>query len=116
MRVLLDSHFYSVLYFNSVIWLTPEITTPMKQSLLSISANALRCCIEFGNVSFDNVLKICAKCTPSQIMMYQAALKLHKITTSIFEEEITTENVRVLNQMVSTSRQASFQTVTVELV
>ena len=46
MRALLDSNFYSVLYYNSVIWLTPEISSVMKQSLLSISANAMRSCID----------------------------------------------------------------------
>ena len=45
MRILLDSYFYSVLYYNSVIWLTPEINSVMKQSLLSVSANALRSCV-----------------------------------------------------------------------
>ena len=42
--------------------------------------------------------------------MYQGALKLHKIATAIFEEQITTENVRELNQMVYTGRQANFMT------
>ena len=57
MRILLDSHFYSVLYYNSVIWLTPELNAPMKQNLLSISANALRTCLTCDNpdVSFENL-------------------------------------------------------------
>ena len=42
MRTLLDTYFYSVLYYNAVIWLTPEMSSIMKQNLLSISANALR--------------------------------------------------------------------------
>ena len=45
MRLLLDSQFYSVLFYNSVIWLTPELNAPMKQNLLSISASALRICV-----------------------------------------------------------------------
>ena len=45
MRTLLDSYFYSVLYYNSVIWLTPELNLQIKQSLLSVSANALRSCL-----------------------------------------------------------------------
>ena len=40
-RTLLDSNFYSVLYYNAVIWLTPNLSSDLKQSLLSISANAL---------------------------------------------------------------------------
>ena len=42
--------------------------------------------------------------------MYQTDLKLHKIATAIFEEQITTENFRELNQMVYTGRQANFMT------
>ena len=41
MRLLLDSNFYSILYYNAVSWLTPEISAVMKQALLSISVNAL---------------------------------------------------------------------------
>ena len=55
MRTLLDSNFYSILYYNAVIWLTPEISAPMKQALHSISANALRSCMLFNcnQISFD---------------------------------------------------------------
>ena len=45
MRVLLDSNFYSILYYNAVIWLTPRLSLVLKQSILSISANALRSCM-----------------------------------------------------------------------
>ena len=45
MRILLDSHFYSVLYYNAVIWLTPSLSSDVKQNLLSISANVLRNCL-----------------------------------------------------------------------
>ena len=45
MRLLLDSYFYSVLNYNAVIWLTPELCSSSKQALLSISANALRSCM-----------------------------------------------------------------------
>ena len=41
MRILLDSYFYSTLYYNSVIWLTPNLSSQSKQNLLSVSANAL---------------------------------------------------------------------------
>ena len=48
MRTLLDANFYSVLYYNSVIWLTPNLSPDLKQSLLSISACALRSCLMRG--------------------------------------------------------------------
>ena len=56
MRILLDSQFYSVLYSNSVIWLTSDIGAPLKHNLMSISANALRNCIMKKN--YDDHLKI----------------------------------------------------------
>ena len=53
MRLLLDSNFYSVLYYNSVLWLTPELSSVLKQSLLSISANALRSCMLLSKLPFS---------------------------------------------------------------
>ena len=31
MQTMLDSNYYSILYYNSVIWLTPELNTNVKQ-------------------------------------------------------------------------------------
>ena len=80
MRTLLDSYFYSVIYYNSVIWLTPALSSHMKQQLLSISANALRSCLKgnLSDISFENLHKNNMKCTPKQIMLYQIALRLYK--------------------------------------
>ena len=44
-RTLLDSYFYSVLYYNANIWLTPDLNSVMKHDLLAISANGLRACM-----------------------------------------------------------------------
>ena len=63
MRTLLDSQFYSVLYYNSVIWLTSDISASLKHNLMSISANALRSCLmkENYDVSFENIHLKCKK-------------------------------------------------------
>ena len=97
MRTLLDSYFYSVLYYNSVIWLTPELNSQIKQSLLSVSANALRSCLMYNcsEISFIRIHQMCKKCTPTQIMSYQNALWLHK-TVNVMFEQCSTEHVRVL--------------------
>ena len=60
MRQLLDSYLYSVLYYNCEIWLTPELNSNLKQSLLSMSALALRSCLN-GNseLSFKKLHKEC---------------------------------------------------------
>ena len=107
MRTLLDTYIYSVLYYNSVIWLIPEIGPTMKQNLLSISACALRICDKSNNreLSFIKLHERHKKCTPTQIMSYQAAIQLHKV---INFDRPTFESVTVLNQMTCTSRQTMF--------
>ena len=110
MKILLDSKFYSILYYNAVIWLTPSISAAMKQSLMSISANALRSCtpINFDEISFERIHLLCKKSTPKQIMLYQAALKLYKILEDL-DEKCTFEHVTVISNIVSTSRQTTFE-------
>ena len=107
MRTLLDTYFYSVLYYNSVVWLLPEIGPAMKQNLLSISACALRLCDKSNNceLSFIKLHERQKKCTPTQIMTYQSALQLHKV---INFEKPNFEAVTVLNQIICTRRQTVF--------
>ena len=109
MRMLLDSNFYSVLYYNSVIWLTPNITSDLKQNLLSVSACALRSCLDHvgPSISFDVIHKIHRKCTPKQIMLYQISLNLHKLLNT--DGPITSELVTVLDQIICGRRQLRFE-------
>ena len=110
MRLLLDANFYSILYYNAVIWLTPSLSSDSKQSLLSISATALRSCLmhEGFDISFDNLHKTHKKCTPSQIMNYQLALNLHK-TLNFDENDPSFEIISVLDQLICTRRQTMFR-------
>ena len=100
-----DSNFYSVLYYNAVIWLTPNLSPNLKQSLLSISACALRSCLMHGGyeISFDNLHKTHKKCTPKQIMNYQIALKLHKLINE-HDNVVSFEHVMVMDQMICHKR------------
>ena len=110
MRALLDSNFYSILYYNSVIWLTPDISSIMKQSLLSVSANALRSCMltNCNEISFERIHMKCKKSTPKQIALYQMSLKLHK-TINEMHLSITSEHAILLNQLVCSTRQLKFE-------
>ena len=110
MRLLLDSNFYSVLYYNACIWLTPSIDSASTQSLPSLSATALRSCLMHDgfDVSFEKLHVTHKKCTPSQIMYYQLALSLHK-TLSNCEGELDFETITLLDQLVCTGRQVTFQ-------
>ena len=108
MRTLLDANFYSILYYNSVIWLTPELNATLKHNLLAISANAIRSCLMYGRheLSFEKMHAKVKKCTPSQIMLFQASLNLHKILN---QDLVSFETVTVLNQMICTRRQVYFE-------
>ena len=107
---ILDSYFYSVLYYNAAIWLTPELSSSIKQALLSISANALRSCMMSycSEVSFLRIHLLCKKCTPTQIASYQLSLLLHK-SISELNETCTTEHALLLNNIVCTGRQINFE-------
>ena len=74
---LLDSNFYSILYYKCSIWLNSFLNPEFKQKLLSISANALRPSLKNTafDVSFTDIHKISKKCTPSQIMLYNQAIR-----------------------------------------
>ena len=110
MRTLLDSNFYSALYYNAVVWLTPCLTSDLKHDLLTASACALRTCPMSGGfeISFENLHKLHEKCTPGQIMLYQQALQLHK-TINHLDFPQTFEHVTVVDQTICTSRQLWFQ-------
>ena len=110
MRLLLDSIFYSVLYYNAMIWLTPRLSSYSKQTLLSISANALKCCMmSFScEISFESIHSKCKKCTPSQIMFYQTSILLYKSIHEM-QERCTNEHATLLNNIVCTRRQLRFE-------
>ena len=110
MRMLLDSNFYSILYYNAVLWLTPELSSVMKQALLSISANALRSCMmsRCPEISFITIHTLCKKCTPSQIMSYQSSLHLYKSLNDLYES-CSTEHATLLSNIVCTRRQLNFE-------
>ena len=100
MRLLLDTYFYSVLYYNAVVWLTPDLKLPLKQSLLSFSTQALRSSMNVDyDMSFENLHLQCKKCTTKQIMLYQITLKLHKVFIEL-DPFIRTETVCVFEQSV----------------
>ena len=110
MRLLLDSHFYSILYYNAIVWLTPSLSSDLKQNLLSISASALRTCLSHDgfDISFENLHKTHKKCTPIQISYYQLALSLYK-RLNFDTDEPCFETITVIDQMLMPRRQSKFQ-------
>ena len=69
-----------------------------------------RSCLMRDNydVSFENIHLKCKKSTPSQITLYQSALKLHR-TLNENLDNLNFEQITVFNQMICTGRQTNFQ-------
>ena len=110
MRMLLDANFYSVLYYNASIWLTPSLDSVSKQSLLSLSATALRSCLMHDgfDISFEKIHLTHKKCTPVKIMYYQLSLSLHKTLPNL-EADLNFETITLLDQIICSGRQLNFQ-------
>ena len=84
LKGLLTSNYYSVLYYNSEIWHLPTLSPPLKQKLLSASANALKLCLTSlpPNTSFDAIHNLTKRSTPTQMSSYKHALQLYKLYNS----------------------------------
>ena len=111
MRKLIDTYFYSVLYYNASVWLSPDLNSSCKHDLLAVSALALRSCLRSDNadnISFINLHKTSKKCTPSQIMLYQISLLLFKVVNE--NSPIPSLSfVKLMEQVICTRRQIMFE-------
>ena len=79
---LLTSNYYSVLYYNSDIWLIPSLKPQLFQQLLSALASAHKM-ISFTYdhlVSFDQIHSLLNRATPKMFMAYKHALMLYRIS------------------------------------
>ena len=78
---LLTSNFYSILFYNSEVWHIPTLKPPLKQPILSASANALKLSQSRPDVyeSSINVHKSCNRALPEQIIVYKHSILLHKL-------------------------------------
>ena len=53
---LLDANFYSILYYNCVIWLTPEINAAMNQNLLDRDELSMRLRLTLSYINLSDKL------------------------------------------------------------
>jgi hypothetical protein len=105
-KILLYTHFYPVLYYNSEIWLTPYLQAGPRHQLLAASANALRSCLSYYNpyISYEGIHLAFKKSTPDQIALYKISLFLFKsINMTISNLDWADLNF----QMIITSRQTT---------
>ena len=106
---LLQLIFYSILFYNSEIWHLPSLKTPLKQSLLSASAKALKVCMYYPHpyTSFIRIHEINKRALPANLMIYKLAIQLHRLYNS---QTYTNEWVHLNFNQVLTSRQTTFFT------
>ena len=84
MKLLLNSIFYSKLYFNAEIWLTPNLTPYSKSLLLSASARALLLLVHKDDppVSYVTLHKRMNQFTPCMMLRIKHAILMYKIFNS----------------------------------
>ena len=107
LKILLDSYFYSVLYYNSEIWHLQSLNHCLKQQLLSASANAIKICNSQAtrHISFIELHKYHNKSTPEHYSQYKLSLLLHKTFNS---NDHDSDWLNFANQIVVTGRQTKF--------
>ena len=78
---ILTSNFYLILFYNLEVWHIPNLKPPLKQLILSASANALKLSQHKPDAyeSFINVHKSCNRAHPDQILTFKHAILLHKL-------------------------------------
>ena len=79
------SNYYSILFYNSQIWLIPSLSNVTKNILLSSSAKPLKICYPHYHsfVSFELLHQALKRATPKAIIDYNHALLLHKTYNSV---------------------------------
>ena len=105
--LLLTSNFYSVLYYNSEVWLIPSLNLNCKKMLLTASSNALKLAYNyrFPFISYLNLHNMAKRATPSMFTNYKLALMLHNLYNS---DLMSDEWIHLNLNQVFTSRQTMF--------
>ena len=78
---LLNTNYYSILFYNSEIWLLPSLSRPIKQNLLSASVAPLKMCWTTYHplMSYERLQNISDRPTPTDYTKYSHEVLLHKI-------------------------------------
>ena len=106
---LVTSNFYSILYYNSVIWHLPTLKVNLKTKLLSASARAIKMCVKFNTNewSFQQIHVNYNRATPEKYLLYTHALALYKLMSL---QSYSIEWAALNFNQVLTSRQTKFKT------
>ena len=105
---LVTSNFYSILFYNSEVWHLNTLNQSLKNSLLTISAKALKICAKSPDLwllSYPNLHEMAGRAIPEQMLSYKLALQLYRT----FNEGTPTQDWININWNLHTSsRQTKF--------
>ena len=109
-KTLLTAYYYSSLYYNSEVWLSPFLSSEIRTQLLSASAKALQTSLNVYNpyISHIKIHNQFKQAMPKQMSLYKLSLQLHKLYN---QNENTYEWVHFASQIIITSRQTKFENI-----
>ena len=105
--MLLTSNFYSILYYNSDVWLMHSLNQQCKKQLMTASSNALKVANNY-RYPFSSYLALhnrAKRATPEMLTNYKLAISLFNLYNSRIQ---SSEWINMNFQQVFTSRQICF--------
>ena len=108
LSTMLKSNFFSILYYNSEIWLTPSLLKVSKNHLMTASALAINICRVPTDelISYVRLHQRFKFPTPDNMIMYKSAILLFKLFN---HQEPSTEWIPLNNQIITGTRQSLFE-------
>jgi hypothetical protein len=76
---ILTSNFFSILYYNSEVWMLNNLNASLKRSLLSTSANALKMAVCYPKHNINYKLTQTERATPEMFSVHKLSLLLFKL-------------------------------------
>ena len=78
---LVTSNYFSILLYNSEVWLLPDLKEYLKYAIFVASAKALKPCSHYRDpmTSYHELHKLTNRATPAMYSNYKCALLLHKM-------------------------------------
>ena len=104
---ILTSNYYSILYYNSEVWMLKNLKLSLQNDLLTASSNAIKLALHYPKhlISYNNLHRIANRATPKMYGLYKLSLLLYKT----YNHQIPNEEWVQLNiNQYFTSRQTNF--------
>jgi hypothetical protein len=104
---IVTSNYYSILYYNSEVWMLNNLKQNLQKDLMTAASNAIKVCLHYPNrmISYENLQKMTNRATPCMYMKYKLSLLLYK--TYNMQSPLSEWIELNLNQFF-TSRQTNF--------